>query len=197
MHVISCIFACYPFPFSLPFADVIFLCKFSIDLSHPLYHPNYLSSYVHLLRTSAVFSFYYVFFFFFLFSGLPFPLKIHTFSSFLPAAFFCFHLSFLFILSQTDSFLPHPFPTSTPSVGKWHAVKVPEWTDSHHGGVALLGPNSLAPVAMWTCSHPLPRQQHLPRSPPNTSIRKMGKPSLNASLPREVHSRDRQDVKLK
>lgn len=152
--------------------------------------------YVHL-RTSAVFSFYYVFCFFFLFSGLTFPLKIHTFSSFLPAAFFCFHLSFLFILSQTDSFLPHPFPTSTPSVGKWHAVKVPEWTDSHLDGVALLGPNSLAPVAMWTCNHPLPRQQHLPRSPPNTSIRKMGKPSLNASLPREVHSRDRQDVKLK
>lgn len=110
--------------------------------------------------------------------------------------FFLFYPSFpFFILSPSylkliSLILFHSFP-----VGKWGAARVHVWTGTRIGAVALLGLNSLAPVAMWTFSHLLPRQHQLPCSPPSNSIRKMGKALLNASSAGEVHSRDRQHVK--
>ncbi len=102
----------------------------------------------------------------------------------LPVASFLFFLSicpflhslFPLFCSYLFSSLPHPLPPYLPTVGKWRVVKVPAWTGTPLGAVALPGPNSLAPVVMWTSSRLVPRQQHLSRSPPSTSIRKMDKP---------------------
>lgn len=91
------------------------------------------------------------------------------------------------ILSHPSSFLP---PPSLPTVGKWHVVRVPAWTGTPLGVVALRGQNSPAPVVMWTSSRRL-QQQHLSCSPPSTSIRKMDKPPFNASLIGREHSRDK------
>lgn len=70
---------------------------------------------------------------------------------------------------------PHPLPPSLPTVRKWLVARVPAWTGTPLGAVALPGPNSPALVVMWTSSRLLPRQQHLPRLSPSTSIRKMEK----------------------
>ena len=109
---------------------------------------------------------------------------------FCPRFLLLIHLSFL-AFAPTFYFChpPHPPPPSLPTVGKWRVARVPAWTGTPLGAVAHPGPNSLAPVAMWTCSRPLPRQHHLPRSPPSTSIRKMG---TTRSL--RVHGRDRLSI---
>lgn len=86
---------------------------------------------------------------------------------------------------------PHPLPPSLPTVGKWRVARVPVWTGTPLGAVARPGPNSLAPVVMWTSSRRLPRQHHLHCSVPSTSIRKMDKPPLHVFLIGRVHSRDR------
>lgn len=101
-----------------------------------------------------------------------------------PSVLSCICSYFLFLSS-----LPRPPPPSLPTVGKWRVARVPAWTGTPLGAVAHPGSNSLAPVAMWTCSRPLPRQHHLPRSPPSTSIRKM---DTTRSL--RVHSRDRLSI---
>lgn len=92
-----------------------------------------------------------------------FPPRLHLalLFSFLPVA----SVSFLI-------FFPLP---SLPAVGKWHVVRAPVWTGAPLGAMALPRPNSLAPVATWTSSLRLQRQQ-LPRSTPSFSIRKMDKP---------------------
>lgn len=101
-----------------------------------------------------------------------------------PSVLSCICSYFLFLSS-----LPRPPQPSLPTVGKWRVARVPAWTGTPLGAAAHPGPNSLAPVAMWTCSRPLPRQQHLPRSPPSTSIRKM-----DTTRPLRVHSRDRLSI---
>lgn len=129
----------------------------------------------------------------------PFVSSIYTFVFLfaLSAAFFFFYLSLLLILSLSFFILIYLLPILFHSfpVGKWGAARVHAWIGTPLGAVAPLGLNSLAPVVMWTFSHPLPRQHQLPHSPPSTSIRKMGKAPLDASLAGEVHSRDRQHVK--
>lgn len=115
--------------------------------------------------------------------------SFHTFalmfSSFLWCIFlfFCFipiYLSFLalvllsfsvLILSHPSSFLP---PPALPTVGKCGVVRVLAWTGTPLDAVALPGPNSLAPVVMWTSSR-RPQQHHLSSSTPSISIRKMDK----------------------
>lgn len=115
-----------------------------------------------------------------------------------PSSFFLFKFLLPSILSLSfftpPASLPHPLRPSLPAIGKWRVARVPAWTVTPLGTAALPGPNSLALVVMWTSSRLLPWQQHLHRSPPSTSIRKMDKPPLNASLIGELHSRDRPAV---
>lgn len=79
------------------------------------------------------------------------------------------------ILSQPPH-PPNPLPPSLPTVGKWPVARVLAWTGTRLIAVALPGPNSPAPVVMWTSSRLLPRQHHLLHSLPSTSIRKMDEP---------------------
>lgn len=102
--------------------------------------------------------------------------SFHTFVLVNPVASFPYILSLSFLIPTP------PLPPSLPTVEKWRVARVPVWTGTPLGAVAHPGSNSLAPVVMWTSSRRLPQQQVLPRSPPSTSIRKMDKPSLNASL---------------
>lgn len=111
----------------------------------------------------------------------------------------------LYICPFLHLFLPisvpifsHPSPPSIlshlpslPTIGKWGVARVLVWTGTPLGAAALPGPNSLAPVVMWTSSRLPWQQHHLPRSPPSTPIRKMDKPPLNAFLIGRMHSRDR------
>lgn len=91
------------------------------------------------------------------------------------------YLLFLHYVSILSSF-PHPIlslPPSLPTVGRWHVVRVLVWTGTPLGAALLPGPNSPAPVVMWTSSHPPPWVPFLPRSPPCTPIRKMDKSPLS------------------
>lgn len=112
-----------------------------------------------------------------------------------PALFLTFPSHLICFFPSLCSFSTLSSPSSSPTfpsaVGKWGAARVPVWTGTLHGAVALPGPNSLALVVMWTSSRHLPRQHHLPRLPPSTSIRKMDKPLLRAFLTGGVHSKDK------
>lgn len=194
------------FSLFLSFVDVVFfpLLNDSLPLLLFTFNTNVCA---HWLHVTLILSLPFILFSLPSLLSILWRLFVSSFHTFVPVLslsslwplLFLIHLSFLAFVptyfrpylfsSPPPSILSH-LP-SLPTIGKWGVARVLVWTGTPLGAAALPGPNSLAPVVMWTSSRLPWQQHHLPRSPPSTPIRKMDKPPLNAFLIGRMHSRDR------